>query len=304
MPSFARPRPPWARQLQPGFWGWTAGVALLAAPCVGVLAEYLADPVAVAQARQEQWNASVKRSLEARGWLEIERGLPAAYAWRLQRDHDIDLLEARRPFRLALLHGDVTGQPPPAEAARTAARVVADELGRYPGGSLEASRLRRVLLCAGLAEAGTEIPSLPNVEQTLLLDVESDPAFLRRLIHHELFHFVDYADDDQVRRDPAWERLNDPDFVYGPGGRSQRAPGSARLTTERPGFLTEYATSALEEDKAEVFSFLMTAPTTVRRIAKHDPVLQAKIAAVRAQLARQLPALSASFWREVEVSER
>ena len=65
-------------------------------------------------------------------------------------------------------------------------------------------------------------------------------------------------------------------------------PGSARLTDELPGFVSKYATSALEEDKAETFAFLMAAPARLQAIAARDAVIRAKIAAVKAELLRVL----------------
>jgi hypothetical protein len=103
-------------------------------------------------------------------------------------------------------------------------------------------------------------------------------------VHHEVFHFLDYADDDQVRADPAWEKLNDRWFVYGSGGRFQRDPKSSGRA-ELPGFVTRYAQSALEEDKAETFAFWMIDRPWLSARAKTDPVLAAKLAAIERQLA-------------------
>ena len=106
-----------------------------------------------------------------------------------------------------------------------------------------------------------------------------------------MFHFVDFVDDGLLSGDEAWERLNRPGFVYGGGGRFMRDPGSARFTDALPGFVSRYAMSAVEEDKAEVFSFLMTAPRKAECVARGDTTLDAKLAAVRRQIARVCPAM-------------
>jgi hypothetical protein len=64
---------------------------------------------------------------------------------------------------------------------------------------------------------------------------------------------ADLADDAEVLWDPEWDRLNPPGFEDGHGGRDLRQPSSSALSEERAGFLTRYATSALEEDQAEIF---------------------------------------------------
>jgi hypothetical protein len=100
-----------------------------------------------------------------------------------------------------------------------------------------------------------------------------------------VFHFADYADDDQVKSDPGWAKENGDSFVYGSGGRFQRDPRSSSPESGSPGFVTRYATSALEEDKAETFAFLMVAPEMMAERIKTDPVLAHKVARVKAQLA-------------------
>ncbi len=309
------------------------GAALVVA-IVSFFAHELADPRAHADAIERYAESLVERDLGERGWVAVAvpaarapgpslagarpgRGGPAGFestgvaeaalvraAAAVEHAQGLKLLLPERSFSLDLYHGPVTGRPPSAAAAAEAATVVAHELGRFPAGALAGARLRRLLLCAELAEGGASIPSLPNYQQTLLLDVGSPPEFLRRLLHHELFHFIDFSDDDQVLVDPAWEAMNDRYFVYGVGGRAMREPGSSRLTRGLPGFVSRYATAGLEEDKAEVFSFLMTAPGDVAALAATDPVIRRKVAAIERQVEAVLPALDARFFRAVARRER
>jgi hypothetical protein len=267
----------------------TVLMALVLVPLFGVVANRLYDADQVALAQASELDRRIVDELADQGFARA-RGTPG----RLVRPFSVrgvDVLAAARSFRLDLAGGTVTGDVPANDAVEAALVVLGQELGRYSRGCLRAVHFKRVLLCERLAESGQEIPSLPNYEQSLLLDVRGPTAFLRRLLHHELFHFLDFADDEQLAEDPAWERLNPPEFAYGLGGRSMRQPGSARLSTETPGFLSRYATSALEEDKAEVFAFLMTAPETVRKIMEHDAVVRAKVAAIGRQVVGICPDL-------------
>gem|GEM_PF-1394754 len=322
------------RRPRVGFMPVTILAAVLVVALVSWLARGLVDPRAHADALEQYAESLVERDLADRGWVAVAvpaarapgpalapapprpgRSGPIPYpgdaaaalaraADELRRVQDVTLLLPERSFVLELFHGPVTGHPPPVAAAAAAAAVVAAELGRYPPRALRGARFRRVLLCAELAEGGARIPSLPNYQQTLLLDVASPPDFLPRLLHHELLHFIDFSDDDQVLVDPAWEALNERYFVYGVGGRAMREPGSSRLARDLPGFVSRYATAALEEDKAEVFSFLMTAPGDVAALAAADPVLRRKIAAIERQVGAALPALDARFFRAVARGER
>jgi hypothetical protein len=63
-----------------------------------------------------------------------------------------------------------------------------------------------------------------------------------------------------------------------------------------PGFVSRYATSALEEDKAETFAFLMAAPVRLDAIAARDAVIRNKIVALRAELHEFCPEIDGRFW--------
>ncbi len=205
------------------------------------------------------------------------------------------LFAASRTFRLALPNGEIEGEAiSRAEESRSAALVRA-ELARYPAAFVAAIHLHGVLLTRELREGGRPIPSLPNCGGAMLLDVDASPEFLRRLVHHEVFHFADLADDGTLKQDPAWESLNDHFFVYGDGGRASRDPSASRLTDAYPGFLDVYARSAVEEDKAETFAFLMTEPARVARIASRDAVVQSKVRAIRERVTRLSPEGAALF---------
>ena len=177
----------------------TAAVALLGTPTLGFLAERLHDERAVAAARMEDADQALREQMLEEGFQPLA-ALESAVA--LSSALGVELLAAERAFRLELMTGALSGSPPDSKAVRGVSELVRGELSRYPRAFFRASRLRRVILCADLHEGNLAIPSLPNYHATLLLDVGSSPEFLKRLLHHELFHFADYADDDQLQHDP------------------------------------------------------------------------------------------------------
>ena len=269
------------RSLQPGFMAATVVCALIIAPAFGWLAENLVDERAARAAVIEDADRAAREELIGLGFVP------------LRPTHGVELLAAQRAFSLELGNGAVSGSP--AGSLEPAARIVSEELGRYPRELLVAARLRRVIFVRDLREADVPIPSLPNLQRSLLLDVDAPEPFLRRLVHHELFHFADYADDEQVQRDPDWARLNDRWFVYGSGGRFARDPRASRPNETLPGFVTAYAQSALEEDKAETFSFFMSDRPWLEARAEADPVIRAKLARVQGQLVALSPSAAGLF---------
>lgn len=225
------------------------------------------DAAALDSSRALHLDRQTRAGLLVLGWEPDARDLGSP----------VEALVASRPFRLELGHGVITARPPTAEKLAKAERILANELSRYPAGFLQKAQLRRVLFCEDLEENERPIPSLPNHSSTLLLDVDAGEAFLSRLVHHEVFHFVDYADDLVVVRDPSWERLNPPEFRYEGGGRAVRDPSATAPGSGPKGFITGYATAALEEDKAEIFSWLMTDKAILAERCRDDSVLRAKV---------------------------
>lgn len=281
-----RQRERW-RSFSPGFMGGTLLAAALVTPLFGWFAQTRYDPHAARAAQLEEADQRSRADLLQLGWQPAPGPLESA-ALHLNQRLGVELLVAADRFTVPQHGGAIAAHPPSTPRALAAAAVLARELGRYDRAFLRASRLRRVLLCEGLHLGDVRIPSLPNYERTLLLDVDASDDFLARVVHHELFHFIDYADDDQLQHDPAWERTNPAAFVYGSGGRFLREPGASAWRDDLPGFLTLYATSGLEEDKAEVFACRMTAPALLHARAQADPVISKKVQLIDRQLARFL----------------
>jgi hypothetical protein len=275
----------------------TVASALLITPSVGLLAAELRDPQAERTRFAQAAELALRADLLDRGLAPVGReSLPVAALARL----GIEVLAPERVFQLPSGGSVLSGEAASATERERALATLATELARYPAPFLARARLHRLLLCAKLHEGSAPIPSLPNYHGTLLLDVGADESYLSRLVHHEVFHFADYADDDQLSHDPAWLTLNDRYFVYGSGGRSLREPGAGRFSAGIPGFVSRYATSALEEDKAETFAMRMSAPRWFAALTAADPILSAKSAALEVQLRQLSPTMDARFFAAVD----
>jgi hypothetical protein len=266
-----------------------AGAVMVLTPGVGVLADSLYDEQAHARIVQEHEAALQRARLLERGW----RPLTSWDVSELRTSHGVEVRVATRVFNMLAGNGTVEGRKPDSGHLDTTLPILLAELRRYPPGMLRMLNMERVVLVSDLKEETFAIPSLPNVENTLLMDVQSPPDFLRRLIHHEVFHFMDFADDGEVGDEGSWGSLNEPLFRYAAGGRTMREPNSAALTDELPGFVSLYARSAVEEDKAELFAFLMVAPTKVADIASRDHKVASKVRALLEIVSRSSPVLAA-----------
>ena len=196
-------------------------------------------------------------------------------------------------------HGLIEGeQCEPAELAPYLT-LLRRELSRYPEKLLRRAGIRRICVAKRLNFDGRPWTGIPVFEEGVLwLDAVRGrhvPNYQARLIHHELFHLIDKACRGDIRTDPDWASLNPGGFRYGPGGENYQNTGRDvfAMLDRTGGFLTGYSVSAVEEDKAEVFSCLAVLPAETARRASRDRVLAAKIELLRSELERFCPGSAA-----------
>jgi len=101
---------------------------------------------------------------------------------------------------------------------------------------------------------------------------EKNPNYIRTVIHHELFHYVDYMDDKSFE-DPKFNKFNMPGFKYGKGGAYERDWKPLDPSTE--GFLNFYSTTGIEEDKAEIYQYLISNPN--KAFKSEDRIINNKV---------------------------
>lgn len=163
------------------------------------------------------------------------------------------------------------------DAARRWLDLAARELALHAPGLIRASGTRWVVFCRHLVQGGRPRGVVPaGSAGTLLLDATAFASedFFRRTLHHELFHMLDFSEDGGFA-DAEWTALNAAGTAYGGGGGSARDASNA-LGSGAPGFVTEYAQAAVEEDKAEVFRFLALAPGELSGLGRRDAVVARK----------------------------
>ena len=163
-------------------------------------------------------------------------------------------------------------------------------LSGYPVSFLKKGNVRFIMFCSHLFEGSIQPGGIPNgISGVLVMDTaytSSISAYCGNF-HHELYHMIDYA-EDRTFADTKWAHLNATDFTYGKHGKYHRN-ASRDAGSGINGFITEYAMAAVEEDKAEIFRFLMDDRGTIDAYAQRDPVLEEKIDALKERLVRFCP---------------
>ena len=163
-------------------------------------------------------------------------------------------------------------------------KILAAELGKYPMPLLQKSKLKGIAIVKNLSVAGQRRAAMPDYENEILyLDFQRgahNPAYQAHVIHHEFFHLLEQElNGSAYFKDPEWAKLNPKNFKYGKGGKEQRGNDNFALVHPQSGFINRYSTSALEEDKAEIYAtlFISAERKKITAMAASDTHLAAKI---------------------------
>jgi hypothetical protein len=125
--------------------------------------------------------------------------------------------------------------------------------------------------------------------------------YFRGVVHHEYFHYVDFRDDGIVYGDDVWKKLNSAGFKYGRGGASARGNTQGLVRMPKPGFITDYASSGVEEDKAEVFRCMLVNLVEMEARAKSDEYLARKVQQMKKLLNDFCPELDEPYWASLRL---
>jgi hypothetical protein len=131
------------------------------------------------------------------------------------------------------------------------------------------------------------------------LESAASSSSLSSLACNDLFQGLHYFKLSQSV-DPRWSQLNLSGFSYGDGGVNMRVSTCAGSGSVAPlsGFLNKYSTSAIEEDKAEVFAAMLRLPSAL--FNSPDECLRKKATLLRERLSACCPEMDAAFWNRVQ----
>lgn len=221
-----------------------------------------------------------------------------------QKRYGVELHVAGEDINVQLLSGRISASECDSQRAADYLTTAIREFRVYPVSFVKRSRLKRIVICEKLSYADQRRAAVPDFRNdTLYLDCErgrSNNDYQRTVMHHEFFHMVDYRDDGFVYEDRSWKKLNAATFSYGSGGakvQNDQRQSFYRIPTD--GFLTNYATSGVEEDKAELFAHMIVNPEHVDQMQQSDEVLDQKTGAMKALLRSFCEEMDDSFWMRV-----
>ena len=176
----------------------------------------------------------------------------------------LELVIPKTKSSLKSLTFDIDGDPPSQSDLDCYTPILFMEFWIYGKTFIKKSKLKKIILLHNInytnSESTQDRAGCPEYDITKSISFairEKNLAYIRIVLHHELFHFIDYADDQEFE-DEGWDELNQEGFEYGEGGDTERE--WIKLEKNVMGFINHYSTSALEEDRAEIYQYLISCP--------------------------------------------
>ena len=163
--------------------------------------------------------------------------------------------------------------------------VIEKNLNYYNSKFLKNISLKYVVLCEDLYISDINTGGIPDTKKrTLILDINFNPKYFERMIHHEIFHMIQKSFSNNFNEN-IFSSFNNSDFSY-----TECSTCSDRLNLDlyqnTNGFLTEYSKSIPSEDMAEIFSYLMTDENKINEIIQEDQILRNKVGFIRQGLSK------------------
>ena len=150
---------------------------------------------------------------------------------------------------------------------------------RYNDDFFRKIKLKYILLCSELEIAGIPALGFTNPKmKTLILNINSNNLYFERVLHHEVFHVIEY-NFSKYFSNISWSDLNSKEFKYAECSTCTDKLGLDTLDITE-GFFSEYSKSTSSEDMAEVFSHIMVG-TNLNNV---DPILKKKINFIKKNL--------------------
>ena len=185
-------------------------------------------------------------------------------------------------------------------------KIFEEELNKYPQDFFRRGRILNVVFVKRHFFGEKPVEGLYDIKRhSILIDFSrsrGNTAKQRRNIHHELFHMIEIESRREGREALGWKDTNPPGFRY--GEENQRLRGGNifnALAPAIPGFATEYATTAPEEDRAEIFASMMMPRSHVLLLkwAERDQYLAKKMSLLKDFLTDYDSRCNQAFWDKI-----
>ena len=210
--------------------------------------------------------------------------IPNLEIYKLKNDNNIRYLNAKRNFKIGV-NNNITCNKTSKKNLNYKFSIIEKNINRYNSKFLNKINVKYIVFCENLKISEINTGGIPdNKNRTLILDINFRQKYFERMIHHEIFHMIQY-NYPKFFDENIFSSFNDINFTY-----TDCSICSDRLNLDlyenTNGFLTEYSKSIPSEDMAEIFSFLMTNLHKIEKKILTDKILKNKVNFIKYNLSK------------------
>ena len=210
--------------------------------------------------------------------------IPNLEIYKFKTDNNIRFLNSKKNFKIGVNNNISCNKSYP-QNLDNKFPIIQKNINFYNSDFLNKINLRYVVLCEDLLISEINTGGIPDTEKrTLILDINFNPKYFERMVHHEIFHMIQKS-YVEIFDEKHFSSFNDVNFNY-----AECSTCSDRLNLDlydvTNGFLTEYSKSIVSEDMAEIFSFMMTDKIKLKKLIKKDKILEKKVIFIKSAISK------------------
>ena len=210
--------------------------------------------------------------------------IPNLEIYKFKTDNNIRFLNSKKNFKIGVNNNISCNKSYP-QNLDNKFPIIQKNINFYNSDFLNKISLRYVVLCEDLLISEINTGGIPDTEKrTLILDINFNPKYFERMVHHEIFHMIQKS-YVEIFDEKHFSSFNDVNFNY-----AECSTCSDRLNLDlydvTNGFLTEYSKSIVSEDMAEIFSFMMTDKIKLKKLIKKDKILEKKVIFIKSAISK------------------
>lgn len=210
--------------------------------------------------------------------------IPNLEIYKFKTDNNIRFLNSKKNFKIGVNNNISCNKSYP-QNLDNKFPIIQKNINFYNSDFLNKINLRYVVLCEDLFISEINTGGIPDTEKrTLILDINFNPKYFERMVHHEIFHMIQKS-YVEIFDKKHFSSFNDVNFNY-----AECSTCSDRLNLDlydvTNGFLTEYSKSIVSEDMAEIFSFMMTDKIKLKKLIKKDKILEKKVIFIKSAISK------------------
>ena len=153
--------------------------------------------------------------------------------------------------------------------------IIEKNLNIYSPSFLKKNNIRYLVMCENLFISNINTGGIPDTKKrTLIIDINFNPKYFERVIHHEVFHMI-YDSNPNLFDENVWRDFNDKSFQYAGCSICSDSIGLDGYK-KTDGFITEYSKTIPSEDMAEIYSFIIKKENILIKLAEEDEKLKKK----------------------------